>query len=131
MMFVVTLCLPEPVTSVATSMLRHLSQNLDFCVHFLWLRREGAHPDLYLLFQRYGVPPKMIVDDSKDQTLGVFKRKVLEAGIHLKQTKLESPWKMAAERGTHELKRGSDRIMTKMKSPKVLWMDCLELESYI
>ena len=30
-----------------------------------------------------------------------------------------------------ELKRGSSRKMTKMKSPKVLWDDCLELEAYI
>ena len=73
----------------------------------------------------------MIIEGLKENTLGVFKRKVLEAGIHLKQTKLESPWKMAAERGTHELKRGSDRIMTKMKSPKVLWDYFLELEAYI
>ena len=38
---------------------------------------------------------------------------------------------MAAEGDICELKRGSDRKMTKMKSPKVLWNDCLDLEEYI
>ena len=38
---------------------------------------------------------------------------------------------MAAEGGICEIKRGSGRNMTKMKPPKVLWDDCLELEVYI
>ena len=38
---------------------------------------------------------------------------------------------MDAEGGIRELKIGSGRKMTNMKSPKVLWDDCLELEAYI
>ena len=38
---------------------------------------------------------------------------------------------MAAEGVIRELKRGSGRQMTKMKSPKVLWGGCLDLEAYI
>ena len=38
---------------------------------------------------------------------------------------------MYAEGGIRELKRGSGRNMTKMKSPKLLWENCLELEAYI
>ena len=38
---------------------------------------------------------------------------------------------MASEGGMNELKIGSGRKMTKTKSPKVLWDDCLELKSYI
>ena len=38
---------------------------------------------------------------------------------------------MDAEGGVSELKRGSGSKMTKIKSPKVLWGDCLELEAYI
>ena len=38
---------------------------------------------------------------------------------------------MDVEGGICELKRGSGRKMTKMKSPKVLLDDCLELEAYI
>ena len=79
MMLLVTLCLPEPIPSVATIIPKYLSQSLDGSVHFLWLRRGEAHDYLSLLFQRYGVPPKMIVDGSKEQTLGKFKRKVAES----------------------------------------------------
>ena len=38
---------------------------------------------------------------------------------------------MAAEGVIRELNIGSGINMTKIKSPKVLWGDCLELESYI
>ena len=38
---------------------------------------------------------------------------------------------MAAEGVIFELKRGSGRKMTKIKSPILLWGDCLELEAYI
>ena len=63
--------------------------------------------------------------------MGDFKRKVAETGCHMRQTEPEPPQKMAREGGICELKRGSGRNMTKIKSPKVLWDDCLDLEAYI
>ena len=69
-------------------------------------KKGDVHKSLYLLFQRDGVTPKKIVDGSKEQTLGNFKRKVAEAVYHLRETKPESPWQMAAEREICELKRG-------------------------
>ena len=81
-------------------------------------KKGDAHEDLYMLFQRYGVPPKIIVDGSKDQTLGNFKRKVAEAGFHLRQTEPEFLWQMAAEGIILDLKRGSGTNITKMKSWK-------------
>ena len=93
--------------------------------------KGDAREYLSLLFQWDGVHPKMIVDVSKEQTMGVFKRKVVEAGCHFRQTEPESLWQIAAEGGICELKTGSGRKMNKMKSPKVLWGDCLELEAYI
>ena len=83
--------------------------------------KVGAYEALSLLFQQYGVPPKIIVDGSKEHTLVVFKRKVAEASCHLRQTEPESPWQMAVEGGLCELKIGSGRKMTKMNSPRVLW----------
>ena len=94
-------------------------------------KKVDAHEDLSLLFQRDGMHPKMIVHGSKEKTLGGFKRKVVEAGCHLRQTEPVHLWQIAAEGGIRELKRGSDRKMTKMKSPKVIWDDCFELEAYI
>ena len=38
---------------------------------------------------------------------------------------------MVAKGEICELKRGSGIKITKMKSPKVLWDDCLDLEAYI
>jgi hypothetical protein len=38
--------------------------------------KSDAHNSLLLLFQRNGVPPKMIMDGSKEQTLGQFKKEV-------------------------------------------------------
>ena len=51
---------------------------------FPMAKKGGAHEAIFLFFQRYGVPPKKIVDGIKDQTLSVYKRKVAEAGFHLR-----------------------------------------------
>ena len=45
-----------------------------------------------LLFHCDGVPTKMIMDGSKEQTLGRFCKKCLEASVHCKQTEPYSPW---------------------------------------
>ena len=62
------------------------------------MKRKGdAHEALSLLFHRDGVPPAMVMDGSKEQTLGDFRRKLKEADCHLRQTKPYSPWMNAAE----------------------------------
>ena len=88
-------------------------------------KKGYAHETFSLLFD--GLPLKMIVGGLKEHTLGVFKRKVEEAGCHLRQTEPEFPWQMTAEGRIYELKRRSGRNMIKMKSPKLLCGDCLEL----
>ena len=56
-----------------------------FSTSFGWCRahpmtsKGEAHESLSLLFHRDGVPPMMIFDGSKEQTLGNFKRKLREA----------------------------------------------------
>ena len=47
-------------------------------------KKGDAQEALSLFFQWYGVPPKIIVDGSKEQNLGGFKRKIAEAGCHLR-----------------------------------------------
>ena len=39
-------------------------------------RKGEAHEALSLLFHRDGVPPAMVLDGSKEQVLGDFKRKL-------------------------------------------------------
>ena len=52
---------------------------------FTMAKKGDAHEDLSLLFQPDRVPLKIIVEVSKEQTLGNFKLKVAEAGYHLRQ----------------------------------------------
>jgi hypothetical protein len=108
-----------------------------YCTSFGWTRahpmkRKGdAHETLSLLFHRDGVPPVMIMDGSKEQTLGDFSRKLRQADCHKRQTEPYSPWMNAAEGCIRELKRGASRKMLKAGSPKTLWDHCIELEGYI
>ena len=69
-------------------------------------RKAEAHEALSLLLQRDGVLPEIIVDGSKEQTLGDFRRKAREAGAHLKQLERDKPWANEAEGCIRELKRG-------------------------
>jgi hypothetical protein len=47
------------------------------------MKRKGdAHETLSLVFQRDGVPPTMVTDDSKEQTKGEFRQKLKEADCH-------------------------------------------------
>ncbi len=47
------------------------------------MKRKGdAHETLSLVFQRDGVPPTMVTDDSKEQTKGEFRRKLKETDCH-------------------------------------------------
>ena len=50
-----------------------------YCTSFEWSRyhpmkeKSEAHETLSLMFKRDGVPPRMIVDNSKEQSLGEFR----------------------------------------------------------
>ena len=108
-----------------------------FVTRFGWTRvypmkrKADAHEGLSLMFQRDGVPPVIIMDGSKEQTQGEFRKKTREAGVHVKQTHPHSPWQNAAEGGIRETKRGAGRKAMAAGSPKVLWDHCLELEALI
>jgi hypothetical protein len=93
--------------------------------------KGDAHETLSLVFQRDGVPPTMVTDDSKEQTKGEFHHKLKEVDCHPRVTEPYSPWQQAAEGCIRELKRGSSRKMIKTGSPKCLWDHCLELEAYV
>ncbi len=94
-------------------------------------RKGEAHETLSLLFHLDGVPPTMVLDGSKKQTKGDFKRKLCEADCHARQTEPYSPWQQAAEGCIRKLKRGVSRKMIKTSSPRVLWDHCFELEALI
>ena len=68
--------------------------------------KSDTHKTVSLLFQRDDVPPDMIMDRSKEQTLGCFRDKCQEADCRVKQTEPYSPWQNAAESAIREYKKG-------------------------
>ena len=73
----------------------------------------------------------MIVDNSKDQSLGKFKRKFREADCHLFNSEPYSPWQISAEGCIKDLKKESwlKRISTGL--PKILLDHCIEMMTLI
>ena len=69
-----------------------------YCTQYVWLRvhpmrlKKCAHETLSLIFKRDGVPPKIVVDNSKEQTLVKFARKFREADFCLVITEPYYPW---------------------------------------
>ncbi len=90
-----------------------------------------AHETLSIMSHRDGVPPTMVTDSSKEQTLGDFQQKLWEAGCHPRVTEPYSPWQQAAEGCIREVKRGPLCKMINTGSPKPLWDHCLELEALV
>ena len=108
-----------------------------FATRFGWMRvfpmkkKSEAHEGLSLMAQRDGVPPTIIMDGSKEQTMGEFRRKAKEMGCRVKTTERYSPWQNAAEGAIREAKRGSGQKAVKAGSPSALWDHCLELKCLI
>mmetsp|Transcript_37601 Transcript_37601/g.53010 ORF Transcript_37601/g.53010 Transcript_37601/m.53010 type:complete len:1380 (-) Transcript_37601:246-4385(-) len=108
-----------------------------FATSFHWSRafpipgKGSAHEALSLMFKRDGVPMNMIVDGSREQVAGDFKRKCIEADCRIKQLEPHSQWANAAEASIRELKKASARKQAKMRSPKKLWDHSIELEAFI
>jgi hypothetical protein len=108
-----------------------------FATQFGWHRafpmkaKSEAHEAASLLFPRDGVPINMVMDGSKEQTLGEFRRKCCEASCQTKQTEDDTPWSNAAKDGVRELKKASARQTLKKHSPKCLWDDAMELQAHI
>ena len=67
-------------------------------------RKGDAHHTLDILFKNDGVPPDMVMDGSKEQTLGPFAKKLRDAGCHKRQIEPHSPWMNAAESQIREIK---------------------------
>jgi hypothetical protein len=55
-------------------------------------KENEAHEALSLLFHIDGVPNMMVMDGSKDQVQGDFRRKLRDMGCHIKQTEHYTAW---------------------------------------
>ena len=108
-----------------------------FGMHFGWTcvylmrNKSDAHEGLSLMAQRDGVPFVIVMNGSKAQTLGPFRKKAKEMDCHIVQTEPHSPWQNAAELVIRELKHSSGRKALRKCSPTMLWDHCIELESIL
>jgi hypothetical protein len=93
--------------------------------------KSEAHETLSLLHKRDGVPNVMIMDGSKEQILGDFRRKNREVGTHVRRLEPDTAKSNAAEGAIRELKKGSGRDMIREQSPRVLWDHCIERQAYV
>ena len=94
-------------------------------------KKRYAHHGLSLMAARDGVPPHLIMDGSKEQTLGEFRKKARQFGCHIKHSEPYSPCQIMAEEAIRELKSGSERKMMRCLSPAKIWYHCIELEALI
>ena len=84
-----------------------------FGTHFGWTwvylmrNNSDAHEGLSLMAQRDGVLFVIMMDGSKEQTLGPFMKKAKEMDCHIVQTEPHSPWQNDAELVICELKHSS------------------------
>ena len=68
-------------------------------------KKREAHETLSMVFKRDGVLPHMILDNSKEQSLGEFRRKCRESDCHMINSKPYLPWQISAEGCIKELKK--------------------------
>ena len=94
-------------------------------------KKSEAHDTLSLVFKQDGVPPNMIVENSREQSLGEFERNCKKADCHLVSTEPPPYWSQLAEGCIRELKRLSSRQLIKTRSPKRLWDHSIELAALI
>jgi hypothetical protein len=90
-----------------------------------------AHEALSLLFHRDGVPNVMFMDGAKAQVEGDFRRKLRDAGCHIKQTEPHTRSSNMGEGAVRELKKCVGRQMLRSGFPKRLWDDCIIREAYV
>ncbi len=94
-----------------------------------------AHEALSLMFQHEGVPPLMVLDGLKEQTLGKFRQKLQDAGCEMENTEPYSPYSLqnAAKREIKELEKGAGkrRKLLLTNTPQQLWGKYLEYEAYV
>jgi hypothetical protein len=108
-----------------------------YSTSFRWARthpmkcKGEAHETSPLICHLDGVLPTMVVDNSKEQTLGKFQRKLREADCHHRVTEPYSLWQQATEGCICKLKWGPSRKMLQMGLSKPLWDHSFELEALV
>jgi hypothetical protein len=107
-----------PVTMYTDKMFSTILSRQDnkaaqiFCTGFGFVRafpmkkEKEAHEALSLLFNRDGFPNVMVMDGSKAQVEGGFRRKLCDTCYNIKQTEPHTQSSNMGEGGVRELKKG-------------------------
>jgi hypothetical protein len=78
-----------------------------------------------------GVPNVMVMDGAKVQVKGDFRRKLRDAGCHIKQTEPHTQSSNMGEAAVRELKEGVGRQMLRSGCPKRFWDNYIIREAYV
>jgi hypothetical protein len=95
-----------------------LCTDFGFVRAFPMKLESEAHEALSMLFHSDGVPNVMVMDGSKAQADGQFRRKLCDAGCHIKQTEPHTQSSNMGDGGVRELKRGVGRQILRYVRPK-------------
>jgi hypothetical protein len=102
-----------PFTMFSTILSRQKNKAAHIlCTDFGFVRvfplktEKEAHEALSLLFHRDGVPNVMVMDGAKAQVEGEFRRKLRDAGCHIKQTEPRTQSSNMGEGALRALKKG-------------------------
>jgi len=99
---------------------------------FYPMQKKSNAPDtLVQLAHEKGVPTHFVVDNSKEQTEGDFRKKARGFGCGINQTDHYSPWQQACEGTVREIKKGSGRTMVEKHAPRCLWDHCYEWQAKV
>jgi hypothetical protein len=90
-----------------------------------------SHEALSFLFQRDRVPNVRVMGGAKAQTEGQFRRKISDAGWHIKQTEPHTQYSNIGECGVRELKRGVGWQIIRSGCPTRLWDYYIIREAYV
>jgi hypothetical protein len=125
-------------TIFSTILSRHMNKTAQIiCTDFGFVRafplkkEKEAHEALSLLFHRDGAPSVMVVDGSKAQVEGEFRRKMRDAGCHIKQTEPYTQSSNMGEGAVFELKKGVGRHILRSGCPTRSWDYCIIREAYV
>jgi hypothetical protein len=114
-------CFTDTIFSKTKSRVRNTVAQF-FCTDDGWTRafplKKEAYEALSFLFHIYGVPNAMVMDGSKAQVQGDFRRKLRDNGCHIEHTEPYNVKSNLGEGGVRKLKQGVGREILRSGCPK-------------
>ena len=93
--------------------------------------KSNAHHSAKNMFNKNGVPSKIVMDGSKEQVMGKLMEDFQYATVQVQQLEYNTPWANRSEGAVRENKIATRRAMKKSDCPAKLWYYCAELQAKI